>query len=569
MQAVSRVNRKDGQDLAYWSDQDVNVRQVSASHVGTYRYRYGMLRRVRRSIEKLKDFHSCYRGAKFFHDRRVQRALRNVSSILNGNIEYRNAFGKMELDEDAQDEFLKVRYVLGSSNQSSPALRNVMDALQNCDGYQKRRLPLFLQRLEKQTSPLVNSEITRTLLGVSDFEFRPVAIKLWLEKAAEVWRECREVSRLMDDSSRYADQIAQQFRSWYESNRRSRTTAEVQCELSMAMRKGYYILFETLTFRDEEYVEFFKKDGNGATKWDAYCKRWKRLVASKEEPLGYHSYICVVERGGKRGRLHLHVVRVLEKIPSWFKDPNVRSKGTKVAIEGVAKRMWPLSNPERSTWQPCRYADDAWSKAGWKWPHDKKGKPLPYSAGKISNYLTKYLTKQEDFAINAHNEALEKRILEDKGFISWRIRKSQNFGKKEVIAELETWTSRDLAAVLEARYAPERKHLSLYRQMSIRVLRNRVWKKLSESANVEQTSSKRSINLSLLEQFLVMPGQENLFAEVMRLWTLETLPYRKASAGAYVLTSAAEDVFRVEKRMNLFYESMMRPFREESVGGKD
>ena len=534
MPAVECVSRPEGQDLAYWSDHDVNVRQFSPSLLGTYSYRYGMLRRTRGLIEKLEGFLRQHRRITLECPRSAPIALlRSVTRLLNGEVAWSQSTVDLEkydagdFDPHVQDEFLQIAF-------------------------------------------LVKTEITRTVY-VKSFEFKPSRLKKWMDEAARVWRLCRDFQRKGDGWSKYTDQVSQQFAAWYESNRKSRVNAEVQCELSMAMRKGYFILFETLTFTDDTYVEFWSKNGNGKTQWDSYCKRWKRLV--DDEDLGYHSYICVVERGAERGRLHLHVIRVLERVPSWFADPNLRSRGTKTCIEGVASRMWPLSNPERSTWQPCRYSNDAWSMVGWKWPCDVKGNPLPYSAGKISNYLTKYLTKQQDFAINETNRLLEERIEKEKGLVSWRIRKSMNFGKVELYEAMKDWTSRALASVLEARYAPERKHLSLYRQIALKVLRSRVWKRLSESANLSESdevmNSKKLINLSLLERFLVTPGQENLFAEVLRLWMLETLPFKRASVGAFVLSCKEEDVFRVEKELNIIYDFFMRPFADQSVGGKD
>lgn len=195
---------------------------------------------------------------------------------------------------------------------------------------------------------------------------------------------------------------------------------ELSAEIALRAAQGWYLIFNTLTARDDTIVQVFQRDSEDwrnyieavdlAAAQAAYGSR--RKAAGKE----YHSYLGVIEEGGKTGRLHFHVVHAVKALPHGSCDPN---RGVLYPIRQCIdawRLFWPHGN---STPKACRYsARDAYALAGWRWPLDKEtGQPLVQgSPVRVASYLSKYLKKA--YAYSGRTTYL------------WRTKKSRRLGRQ-------------------------------------------------------------------------------------------------------------------------------------------
>lgn len=174
---------------------------------------------------------------------------------------------------------------------------------------------------------------------------------------------------------------------------------------------GWYTVFNTLTVSPDQYKNVFSP---GSKAWRNYIQKVERAVikatygsikrgeeARKQGKL-CHQYIAVVERSP---RLHIHVLHMMEKLPKGStRDPNLRT-GPPVlrCLYGFGK-FWPHGFQKPIA---VRFtANDAYTKAGWKWPHEKnddgqlvaiKAKPPIAIARYLAKYISKaYLTKRKE-----------------------------------------------------------------------------------------------------------------------------------------------------------------------------
>lgn len=193
------------------------------------------------------------------------------------------------------------------------------------------------------------------------------------------------------------------------SEKRFRLTVE----LSEAVSKNKYCIFNTLTVKEEYYSDVWK---TGSSYFNNYIKRVNRLV---EE--GEHSYFAVVERGSKTARLHIHVLHIFDSMPSGCVDPNaglLRPTNREVVR---FKSLWDYgySSPLFVIFSGCGWT----SRSNWRWPVERNKKgifvPCDGSASKVVSYITKYVVKQDNDS------------SEFGGYV-WRTRMSRNFGMKKL-----------------------------------------------------------------------------------------------------------------------------------------
>ena len=195
-------------------------------------------------------------------------------------------------------------------------------------------------------------------------------------------------------------------------------------ETVWAQEHGWFIVFDTLTFRDLSVAAEGLSTG-----WAVYAKRVRRAVGMhvygskalmRAAPVSdFARHCCVVEHGEKTGRVHMHVIWWLRDLPpSWARDPNA---GRRVPDRRELSEMKPLWDYGFSTPIICRIGpDDAWARAGHQWPVDRKtGRNLVVAGpAALGSYVSKYLTKQHG------------------SVIQWRTRMSRGLGLRSLRALL-------------------------------------------------------------------------------------------------------------------------------------
>ena len=97
-------------------------------------------------------------------------------------------------------------------------------------------------------------------------------------------------------------------------------------EIAEKAQRGWYIIFNTLTVNSENYSKVFHRDSDD---FQNYIRTVDRLTcqaitgSKRRKPNNdYHTYFAVVEEGSQTGRLHIHVVHFLRKLPIKARDPN-------------------------------------------------------------------------------------------------------------------------------------------------------------------------------------------------------------------------------------------------------
>lgn len=198
-------------------------------------------------------------------------------------------------------------------------------------------------------------------------------------------------------------------------------------EIYEAHRKGWFIVFDTLTIEDDKREELFS---------NKYAIRDHARNIGREinETLGRNrndsytdvfSYFGVPEYGKREGRLHWHFLYLMKELPKNAVDPNLgRMVRNRRIIDCMRYWKYGFSSPIA-----VRYSGDAFSRRGWLWPVDRKGKPLeakPLIA--ICKYMTKYINKER--------KEKERWKTSNKTNRQFRIRMSRNFGMTVDLSKL-------------------------------------------------------------------------------------------------------------------------------------
>ena len=208
----------------------------------------------------------------------------------------------------------------------------------------------------------------------------------------------------------------------------------ITLEILEKLGKGFYLIFNTLSVRDEEMKKVFAKKSKP---WAKYLRSVdngirKQLNQSREKykRKHNHSYCAVVERGTKgTQRLHIHVLHCVRVLPKGSTDPNY---GRNTPDRRQISCMWKYWDSGTSTPKAVRINNgDAYAKMGWRWPVElddrtKKYLPLrPSSPERAAKYMAKYVNKPDE----------EKMI--------WRTRTSRDYGKtipRRICRKLSTAT---------------------------------------------------------------------------------------------------------------------------------
>lgn len=199
--------------------------------------------------------------------------------------------------------------------------------------------------------------------------------------------------------------------------RKSESRFRVCQEIMYRAEQGWFMIFDTLTVAQGAYRKVFNVK---SVAFKEYIRAVKRKVAQdtygsvrNAEGKEYHTYFAVVERG-KLGRWHIHVVHFCKKLK--IADPNKRLVNPTYREAKEFKPFWPygISCPIL-----IRYAGDAFTKNGFKWPVKKLGQK--YVPVQMKNpiatglYLSKYL---------------DKAFGEGRKEYPWRIRRTRGLGLK-------------------------------------------------------------------------------------------------------------------------------------------
>ena len=229
------------------------------------------------------------------------------------------------------------------------------------------------------------------------------------------------------------DNIAQSSRD----ARKNALILRLENELELRVSQGWFVVFNTLTVRNER--EVFSRKSNA---WKNYVRSYQRSVnnnlyngdRSKRDEVGNHVYFAVVETGDLKGRLHIHSVHMSKVLPKGCVDPN---KGRLVPYFReihTIKKIW------RYGWSvpiAVRFSDfDAYSKIGWVMPVEKyaqgtRSRPIklkPPTA--LARYVGKYLKKQND-----------RNLL-------WKTRMTNNLGMMTIQSLLEELNTSELRKVM-------------------------------------------------------------------------------------------------------------------------
>ena len=175
--------------------------------------------------------------------------------------------------------------------------------------------------------------------------------------------------------------------------RKSEYEERLSVEIVEARRNGWYVIFQTLTCRDDAYTEVFRE---GSDEWRKYRQRFEYMIneccGDTSVPAGTNCrYFAVEERGSKTKRLHLHVLWMCRDLPhSWKDDPNL-DRLIPDYQEIRSNTLWPHGIVNDVA---VRYRDDAFTRLGWRWPVDRETKsPVERNLGGLRGYLLKYVTK--------------------------------------------------------------------------------------------------------------------------------------------------------------------------------
>ncbi|AXL15487.1 replication initiator protein [Microviridae sp.] len=220
---------------------------------------------------------------------------------------------------------------------------------------------------------------------------------------------------------------------------------KLELEIIDKVHRGWFVIMTTLTVRNDQMETVF-----GSTKaWTAYtnkvttavgvavCGSRKKYKRSKIPNSELHTYCAVRERGENTGRLHVHVVHCVKKLPKNAIDPNARAYCAKNREVECMKAYWPhgMSSPIAVRYSPV----DAYGRIGWLWPieeidgtyHPYVANPPRACAAYLADYLTKSYTEKERH--------------------QWRTKTSQKLGSTIILAAMSKMSraSLEIMATIE------------------------------------------------------------------------------------------------------------------------
>lgn len=200
-------------------------------------------------------------------------------------------------------------------------------------------------------------------------------------------------------------------------------------ELAWAHRQNWYIVFDTLTFNEEIAICDQKRLRSA---WRNYLYRWRAAMMVKNDADKSHRYVAIGERGEDTGRFHIHVLHLMDFFPIEWRDPNIGQMLPKYREIAAAKKCW--SEGYSAPIAVRTSANDAFGRAGWRWPvvkNEETWEPLEAKGpGPVAGYMAKYVSKS----------------LFSKGEDqTWRDKMTRSFGETAVMMAMQTISSSTLS----------------------------------------------------------------------------------------------------------------------------
>jgi len=211
------------------------------------------------------------------------------------------------------------------------------------------------------------------------------------------------------------------------AGRKSDVKKRLTYEVIHRTTENWALVFNTLTVSEEYINDVFAAK---STHWTDYIRTvdravgisihgsWRQALKARLNGDEFHTYFAVVERGGKTGRLHIHVIHFMQKIPEGSYDPNRGAVQPYNRQIDVFRKFWKWGT---STPIAVRFGQsDHFGQLGWRWPVEKvenRYLPIPIrSPMGMINYVSEYVSK-----------SIESK--QSKGLKTWRIRQSRMLGK--------------------------------------------------------------------------------------------------------------------------------------------
>lgn len=235
--------------------------------------------------------------------------------------------------------------------------------------------------------------------------------------------------------------------------RKCELESRIRLEVLDAVKNGWYVVFNTLTVSPDNYKEVFDVSSSS---WSDYVRSVDRAVgismygswalAKKARADGeeFHRYFAVSEKGSKTGRLHLHVLHFMAKLPVGCYDPNRGSSVPKNREIHFLKRFWKFGH---SSPVAVRFdSNDSYARLNWVWPVkiNELGVYLPLECKApeaIGRYVSKYISKSHEDT-KGHKEVFR-----------WRTKISQSLGKRFVNTIISQCSQNQLEILVRLRSA--------------------------------------------------------------------------------------------------------------------
>lgn len=257
-------------------------------------------------------------------------------------------------------------------------------------------------------------------------------------------------------------------------------------ELEVSRRKDWFYVFNTLTVRPGREVDVFDR---GSKVWQDYIRRVDRCLgrasfgsvrcamAARARGDEFHQYVAVVERGGKHGRLHVHVVHFFKDLPRQCSDPNLgRSYADHFEIS-FWKRFW--SDFGWSSPRPCRFSDsDAFARIGWKWPGQfVAGRFVSRQMGDTTRVVVGYVFKYVQKAYESEASLWRSQSGLRSCYV-WRTRISRTMGMRIVRSVVSRLTMMQMQFLLRDRVFPRIQGVRIPRMMFRRMMLRKYLRRL-------------------------------------------------------------------------------------------
>lgn len=252
----------------------------------------------------------------------------------------------------------------------------------------------------------------------------------------------------------------------------------IKNEIKLAVEKGWFIVFDTLTLSDDKMKDFYD---NPTALRDYFRSVCFKVLAANNMPMrtknksDFYRYIAIPEFGTENGRIHWHVVHFMKSLPKGTFDPNY---GRKIPNYLMIKTMHGRWKYGFNAPIQVRYTGDAFTQAGWRWPSDKNGKRREASHPvQVAVYVTKYVTKkigQDVIRKNPKDNQWNSRLRRQLNIINpkmFRIRMSREFGAE--LPSMENLSNQTLVELTKLHFSVSPMSL-LLKQKSKRILRNRL-----------------------------------------------------------------------------------------------